>query len=452
MIKVTVLLIEDDENFNYVLTHFIQKNGFDVVSFLSTDEFLNKMGKITFDTAVLDINLGQITGFDVMKIIKRENQDIPCILITAYGNINDAVKAIREGAYDYIVKPFKEIELIHKIKNAIKSVQLEKENLILKDKISNYKIMDEIVGESEYIRKLMETVKNVAENDVNVFLSGPTGTGKEIVARAIHNMSSRASYHFIPINCASIPDNLLESELFGYLKGSFTGAVADRKGKFEIANEGTIFLDEISEMPIHLQAKLLRVVQEKEFEPIGSNKTVKLNSRFISASNKNVEEEITKGNFRQDLFYRLNIFPIRLLPLKEHMEDIPLLIQHFFKKHGFPGMNLTKECLKKLWDYDWPGNVRELENILSFARVNAKGTTIDIRHLPDKIINFSIEESKQEDADNKTLGETDRQLIIEALKVNRGNQTKTAQQLGVTRAVLIYKMKKLGITNTRDYK
>jgi len=284
----------------------------------------------------------------------------------------------------------------------------------------------------------------VAESDVNVFISGETGTGKELVAKAVHRNSSRAPFPFVPFNCAAIPENLLESELFGYVKGAFTGAVKDKKGKFELANRGTIFLDEITEMPFHLQAKLLRVIQEKEIEPVGSNKRIKIDVRFISSSNKDVEKEIGEEHFRQDLFYRLSIYPIDLLPLRERKEDIPLLFHHFAKKNQYNSIQFTEQALKKLMAYQWPGNIRELENVFHYAIVNSKKNTIEVDHLPGKIVDL-LEMKIDVSGKPKTLDHHEKKIIRHALKSNDNNQTKTAKQLGITRAVLIYKMKKLGI-------
>ena len=442
--KTTVVLIEDDKSLNYILTYFLEKNKFNVITFTDGEEANKKILKIEFDVAVIDVNLGEINGFEILKNIKKQKPGTQSIMITAYGNINDAVNAIKQGAYDYLVKPFKEIELVHHIKNALKSSELEKENILLKEQFSSYKIKDAIIGESRAIQELMKTIKDVAESDVNVFISGETGTGKELVAKAIHRNSSRASFPFVAFNCAAVPENLLESELFGYVKGAFTGANKDKKGKFELADKGVVFLDEITEMPYHLQAKLLRVIQEKEIEPLGSNKNVKINVRFISSTNKDVEKEIKEENFRLDLFFRLNIFPIHLVPLRERKEDIPLLIQHLAKKFKYGNIQITKQVLKKLMDYQWPGNIRELENVFHYAIVNSKKKAIDVSHLPEKIMSSARITIDTKDK-KRTLADYEREIISQALNNNNGNQTKTAGQLGITRAVLIYKMKKLGM-------
>ena len=441
--KPVVVLIEDDESLNYILTHFLEKNNFTVITFTDGIKANKKIFDAKFDIAVIDVNLGKVNGFEILKNIRKQKPEAQSIMITAYANINDAVSAIKLGAYDYLVKPFKEIELVHHIKNAIKSSQLEKENFLLKKELLSYKIQDEIIGESRVIKKLKETIKNVAESDVNVFISGETGTGKELAAKAIHRNSSRGSFPFVPFNCAAIPENLLESELFGYVKGAFTGAVKDKKGKFELADKGTIFLDEIADMPYHLQAKLLRVVQDKEIEPVGSNKKIKIDVRFISSTNKDIEKEINEKHFREDLFYRLSIYPIHLSPLRERKEDIPLLFQHFIKKNQYESIQITKLALKKLIGYPWPGNIRELENAFHYSIVNSKNDTIEESHLPEKI--FSASDIKIHTGSKRTLYDYEKEILKQALKNNKGNQTKTAEQLGITRAVLIYKMKKLGV-------
>lgn len=446
-----VLLLDDDTRINGVVSSFIRKNGFNVIPFTSPGEFMAQMNDIPYDIAILDVNLGATTGFNIMKLIKQTRPRLPCIIITAFGNMDEAIMAVRQGAYDYILKPFRETELINRLKNAVKYMRLESDSVPVNREIFIRNISGQLIGESGYIRKLTETIMNVAENDVNIFLTGPTGTGKEVVARALHNFSKRASGPFIPINCASIPDNLLESELFGYVKGAFSGAVSDRKGKFEMAHKGTVFLDEITEMPLHLQSKLLRVIQEKEFEPLGSDKTTKIDVRFVSASNINVEEAVKKGLFRQDLYYRLNIYPIKLIPLQEHKEDIPLLVRNFLAKKNLPAITVIKNCLKRLMEYNWPGNVRELESVLLYALVNAQGKSIALEHLPERIISFSSSAQGSGMDRRKTLNDSEREIIINALKTNKGNQTKTAGQLGITRAVLLYKIKKLGISRSSDY-
>ncbi len=442
--KPAVVLIEDDQSLNYILTHFLEKNNFNVTTFTDGVKASKKIFNTQFDVAVIDVNLGKINGFEILKNIKKQRPRAQSIMITAFGNINDAVSAIKLGAYDYLVKPFKEIELVHHIKNAIKSSNLEKENLLLKEELKSYKIQDEIIGKSRAIEKLNETIKDVAQSDVNVFISGETGTGKELTAKAIHRKSPRESFPFVAFNCAAIPENLLESELFGYVKGAFTGAVKDKKGKFELADKGTILLDEITEMPVHLQAKLLRVIQEKEIEPVGSNKKIKIDVRFISSTNKDIEKEIKEKRFREDLFYRLSIFPVQIPPLRDRKEDIPLLFEHFFKKNQYKPVQITKQALKKLMNFPWPGNVRELENVFHYSIVNSKKDKIDTVHLPEKIFSASdikINTGKK----TRTLYDYEKEILQKALKNNKNNQTKTAEQLGITRAVLIYKMKKLGI-------
>jgi two-component system NtrC family response regulator len=436
-----VVLIEDDESLNYILTHFLQKNKYEVESFTDGMMASQKIMKMDMDVAVIDVNLGQVNGLQILKNLKQIKPEVPVIMITAFGNINDAVMAIKQGAYDYLVKPFKEIELVQHIKNALKQKEMDM-SMDLSKSVKT-PAGDQIIGESQGIKDLLKTIMDVSESDVNVIISGETGTGKELVAKAIHANSQRKNDPFIAFNCAAIPENLLESELFGHMKGSFTGAIKDKKGKFELADKGTIFLDEITEMPVHLQAKLLRVVQEKEIEPVGSHEHRSIDVRFISATNKNIEQEIKEERFRQDLFFRLGIYPVEIPPLRARQDDIPLLISHFIEQQKL-NVKIAKSAMQKLKEYKWPGNIRELQNVLNYSAVNVDDGMIEVEHLPEKIFNTSDLELDLS-GKSRTLAEYEKEIIINALEGNKGNQTKTAKELGVTRAVLLYKMKKLGL-------
>jgi len=351
-------------------------------------------------------------------------------MITAYGNIEDAKFAIKTGAYDYLTKPVKEKELVLHINNALK-----------KDNFN--KLSYQLIGKSEPIKKIKQLIKDISDTDVSVLISGKTGTGKEVVAKLIHSTSNRKDNELITINCSAIPENLMESELFGFKKGSFTGANKDKKGKFLLADNGTIFLDEITEMSYNLQSKLLRVLQEQEIDPIGNEKNIKINVRVISATNKDIKQEIKNNKFREDLYYRLNVFPINLPLLKDRKEDIPLLINHFNKK-----LIISNNVMNIFMNYNWPGNIRELENIIKYLTIIVKDNIVTPEHLPEKIkYNNKVTSNGEKNIinENQTLPEIEKSKIIEILQKNKYNKSKTARDLDITRSVLLYKLQKYNI-------
>ena len=452
-----LLFVEDDAVLNEVFSRLLEKNGFIVDACLDGKTALKITESERYDAALVDVNLGDVSGFEILRSIKTHRPHIPVIMITAYSNVNDAVKAMKEGAYDYITKPIKEKEIVLMLNNAIASSHPERS--LPKETTAASALHDhiEIIGGSVEITNLKETIRKVASASINVFISGETGTGKELIARMIHSESEHSDRPFVAINCAAIPEALFESELFGHAKGAFTGAESDKKGKFEFAGFGSIFLDEISEMPQSLQAKLLRVVQEKEIEPLGTNKKIKMNARIIAASNRNITDEIARGRFREDLYYRLSAMPISVAPLRERRNDIPVLIQHFVKIFNLQYITVDPDAIEKMMEYHWPGNVRELQNALQYAAISCRDGRILLENLPDKIVHYVRNDNSGNDSRAPLQGtgvtmltDQDRTKIIDALKKNSGNQSVTAKNLGISRAQLLYRMKKLNIIYNLD--
>jgi len=399
-------------------------------------------GSKNYDLIITDLKMQGIDGLQVLKAVKESQPAAEVILMTAFASQQTAIEAMRLGAYDYLIKPFELDELSIRIQRIMQQKKLAAENLQLKEEVSSLH-MPNIIGKSEKMREVYKLINKVADSDVTVLLRGESGTGKELIAEAIHYKSYRSQNKFITVNCAAVPENLLESELFGYEKGAFTGAMQRKIGIFELAHNGTIFLDEIGDVPLGIQAKLLRLLQNKEIIRVGGSEKIVVDARVIAATNRNLEEMIEQGTFRSDLFYRINIFPLYLPALREHKEDIPEFIQHFLSKFGTKG--ITHQAKKVLMEYDWPGNVRELINILERAAIVAD-TTIDIEHLPSEIQLPGLRRNLDEipDAGIK-LDELEKRLIITAMKKAGGNKTRAAEYLGITRRRLYSMMERFGI-------
>jgi two-component system NtrC family response regulator len=389
--------------------------------------------------------------------IKAVSPDTPVILITAFGTVSDAVDAMKLGAADYVLKPVNPDELKLYVQRALEHQQLVVENRYLRDFADTTFRFENIVGASKKMRDIFDVSVQVSRRDSTVLLTGESGTGKELLAKALHQNSLRASKPFITVNCGAIPENLIESELFGHRKGSFTGALADRTGKFESANQGTVFLDEIGELPINLQVRLLRVIQEREIDKIGYPKPIPINVRIIAATNRNLRAQIEDGQFREDLFYRLSVVTIELPPLRERRDDIPLLLQHFLKKHceryQLPIPSPAEDALDVLTRYEWPGNVRELENAIESLVVLGKSDVIRSEDLPAHIRNarsrISAISLKLPD-EGISLEDIEKEIIVQALEKHQGNQTRTARYLNISRKTLIYRMEKFGLMPAAD--
>ena len=447
----TILIVEDEKNQREILQEFLESKGYETEGAESGEEALKKFESRIFDAILLDIKLPDTSGIDLLKKIRKINPQIPVIMTTAYSDVDLVIEAMKSGAFHYLVKPINLDELLIVISRAIKHLNLVKEIELLKEeKELFYPDVEGIVAESYEMKRVLATALKVAKSRASVLITGETGTGKELIARFIHRYSPRKDKPFIPVNVAAIPETLIESELFGHVKGAFTDAVKDRKGYFQMADGGTIFLDEIGELPLNLQPKLLRALQEGEFFPVGSSKPVKVDIRVIAATNKNLEEEVRKGNFREDLYYRLNVIHIHIKPLRERREDIPYLLDHFLKKfsqkEGKKIRGFTREAYEALIRYDYPGNVRELENIVERAVVMAQGDLITTDDLPVHLLSseFQVESNK-----NLSLPERleliEKSLILEALKKNNWVKTRAAKELGISERVLRYRMEKLGI-------
>jgi len=441
----TVLVVDDESGIRKSL-NLVLKDEYHVLLAATGKEAIDVCTQNTVDLILLDILLPDMNGVDLLERIKSLEPGIEVIMITAVKEVQTAVKAMKLGAYEYIVKPFAVDDVLNIIQRAFEKHDLLKEVNYLRQELRRYQSFEKIVGEDETMKRIFELISMISDSDGAVFIHGESGTGKELVARAIHNCSIRKNHPFVVINCATIPTNLMESEIFGHQKGAFTGATQTVMGKLEIADKGTVFLDDIDLLDINMQAKLLRVIQEKEFERLGSNKVNKVDVRFVAATNKDINEIITQGRFREDLFYRLSVFPINIPPLRKRKTDIPLLLEHFLacnaKNTGKPPKRFSKRAMNSLMRYNWPGNVRELENLVERTFTITKDAVI---HLKDISI-FHIGSSKMKDATLKeALSNFERQYIIEILDIVEGSRKKAAEMLGIHRNTLLVKMNDLGL-------
>jgi len=447
-----ILLIEDEKITRVTLTDALQKKGHTIVATATGKEGLEAFDRELFDVVITDLKLPSISGLEVLKQVKEKNPAVFVLVMTAYGTVKTAVEALKLGAYDYLTKPFSYEELLI-ILDKIRDYQtLVTENIRLKQAAARQK---QIIGNSPQIRKVLELVETVADSDYSIIIYGETGTGKELVAKAIHEASRRRAKPFVKINCAALSETLLESELFGHEKGAFTGAFKIKIGKFELADGGSIFLDEVDDIPLPMQVKLLRVLQEHQFERVGGEKTLSVDVRVIAASKVDLQEKVKDGSFRPDLFYRLNVVPIQLPPLREHKEDIPLLLEHFIQifdtNHKIAGT--TPELLKKIMAYNWPGNIRELENIVQQMIAFSKGGILDERDLPSQIssisrppTDFAIANGGAEPIDaEQLLEEFEKKLLLWALEKANSNKTRAAALLNLSRSTFRSKLQKYGL-------
>jgi DNA-binding NtrC family response regulator len=452
----TILVIEDKESMAEMLKETLESEGYVVISARDGVEGIRHLKEGKIDLVLTDLKLPKKGGIDILKASREENPLIPVIVMTAYGSVETAVAAMKEGAFDFITKPFDTDHLLMLIKRAIETHRLHTENILLKEEFASKLGFPRIVGKSEKIADVAQMVQKVATTKSTVLLLGESGTGKELFARAIHNLSHRRDYPFVPINCAAIPRDLLESELFGHEKGSFTGADVKKLGKFELADKGTIFLDEVGDMDLTIQSKLLRAIEAGEIERVGAVKAIVVDVRIVAASNKDLEKAAEDRKFREDLYYRLNVFPIRIPPLRERREDIPLLVDYFMNKYCLeiktPIKGVSKEALDMLMNYHWKGNVRELENAIERSVILCDGDTITPEHF---VLNRqSVFESAKrslslggtlEDVAKEALRIAETQKIVEVLKETRGNKSKAAEILHVSYKTLLTKIKEYGI-------
>ncbi|MDI6782683.1 MAG: sigma-54 dependent transcriptional regulator [bacterium] len=447
-----ILIVDDDASMLRVLEYVVKEEGYSAHTAKNAISALALIPEFQPDLIITDLQMPNMNGLELMQEVKKSYPGIVFVMLTAYGTVQTAVEAMKLGALEYLTKPFNRDELKALLAHAVKFKRLEEESRRFRQLVQTEYSFDSLIGKSLQISQLRDTLRLVAGTDSTVLISGETGTGKELVAKIIHYMSLRISEPFIAVNCAAIPETLIESELFGHVKGSFTGATSDRAGKFERADGGTIFLDEIGEMKKELQSKLLRVLEEKEIERVGGTRPIKLDVRVIAATNRNLENAIAAGEFRRDLYYRLNVVSLTLPPVREHQEDIPELIQHFFSSLDKPTSSVSAEAMELLLTYDYPGNVRELENIIESALLFSGGRVIEPQHLPEQVRERRLrlpDENLVEVSipqEGISLEAVEKSYLIAALKKTRGNQTAAAKLLGITRHTLIYRMEKYGIS------
>ncbi len=444
-----ILLADDDNSLRKVLLFKLRQKGFDVVAVEDGQKALNELKKSQYDLLLSDIRMPKVDGIELLEQSKLIQPDLKTILITAHASVPQAVEAVKLGAFDYITKPFDDEELFITIEKALRIKRLENENKQLKGKLKAHDYLNNFVGISKPFKNMMKLVDKIADTDATVLICGESGTGKEVIAKSIHYKSRRSAKEFIPINCAAIPKDLIESELFGHVRGAFTGAVRDKKGKFELADGGTLFLDEIGDLNIELQAKLLRVLQERVVEPVGSESKKEVDVRILAATNVNLKKRVSNGEFREDLYYRLNVIPIYIPRLSDRKEDIPILAKEFLIRFGKDNdISISSKLMDNLMSYTWPGNVRELENLIERMVILRRSDKLTEKDLPE---DFGITETTlpiketEEPKSYLSFHEAEKKLIIEALNKLAWNRTKAAKFLQIPRHVLIYRMKKYEI-------
>ena len=451
----TILIVDDEKNYLVVLEALLGPEGYEILTADNARDATRLIRDSDLDLVITDMKMPGTTGMELLEESKKTKPDLPIIMMTAYGTIEMAVEAMKKRAYDYITKPFQNEELKLTVKKALENYRLIKENRFLSEALSDRYRYGNIIGKSKAMLEIYDLISKVAQSRASVLITGASGTGKELIAKAIHYDSPRKDRPFISINCGALTETLLESELFGHEKGAFTGAVSMRKGRFELADGGTLFLDEVADMPPSLQVKLLRVLQEMEFERVGGTKTIQVDVRVLSASNRNIKEDVAEGHFREDLLYRLNVINIEVPSLRERTEDIRLLVNHFIEKYRQDEdknkIELSPGAWKALYSYSWPGNIRELENTVERAVVLNTDGLISLEDLPDEL------SGKQEEVDvdkfippdaplQKTLEQIEERLIRRALKQCDNIQAHAAEMLGITRSLIQHKMKKYNIT------
>ncbi|MEW6067783.1 MAG: sigma-54 dependent transcriptional regulator [Nitrospirota bacterium] len=449
--KGKILVVEDEKNMREVIKILLEEEGYEVTTASDGLEGLSYIDKDIFDLVITDLKMPHVDGFGLLKKTKEVAPDTIVIIITAFGTTETAIEAMKSGAYDYINKPFKidEIRLI--VRKAIEKKRLREELSLLREKVKTAYALENIIGKSPKMQELFTMIPKIAQSNSNVLIIGESGSGKELVANALHNLSNRRDKNFVTINCAAFPEGLLESELFGHMKGAFTGAVYNKQGLFEIADGGSVLLDEIVEMPINLQAKLLRVIENGTFRRVGGTSDIKVNVRIISSTNKDVKEEIAAGRFREDLFYRLNGVPINIPPLRDRIEDIPLLIEHFLRKTSAKPKKITPDAMKFLMDYFWKGNVRELENIVERLALLVDKDEVTPADLPAEIFEYARDKKYALDLTSKgvdldeVIGDIERRYLLKALEITNGVKTDAAKLLNLSFRSFRHRLQKYGI-------
>lgn len=463
-----VLVIDDEKNITFVIQAMLERAGFEAIVFNDSGDAIDAIGSEDFDLIVTDLYMPGPGGMEILEYCQKNHVQLPVVVITAYGTVESAVSALKRGAFDFITKPFDQTELLNVVQKAVSTYrQRQKEPIIFFSNPpasipsqgavdQNLSPISSMIGCSSQLQEIFKVIVKIANSPVTVLVWGESGTGKELVALEIHRCSNRASKPFVKINCAAIPATLIESELFGYEKGAFTGAVASKPGRFELAHEGTLFLDEVAEMPLEMQVKVLRILQEQEFERVGGVNTIKVDVRIITATNKDLEAEVKAGRFREDLYYRLNVVPIHLPPLRERRDDIDLLVRYFLmqfnqkSKKGVTG--LTPETLSILRSHSWPGNIRQLENVLERMILMCDGTVLTIDDLPEEFAGAYPDKTEStggapslKQIVRRQTQSLERNLIEKALEETNGNVTRAAEKLGLSRKGLQLKIKELGL-------
>lgn len=461
MAEEKILIVDDDPGSRGVVSGYLEMAGYEVFEAGSGKEALNALDSTYYDMLITDLKMPGMDGVSLLKAVNERQVETIGIIMTGFASIETAVQAMKAGSFDYITKPVNRDELLLTVKKGLEFKRLRKENLSLRKELKRKYSFEGIVGCSDEMQRVYSLIERVADSDSTVLVLGESGTGKELVARTIHYNSPRSDKPLIPINCGAIPESLLESELFGHEKGAFTGAYSARIGRFEMANGGTIFLDEIGDMSPALQVKILRVLQERQFERVGGTKTVKVDVRVITATNQDLEKAVAEKKFREDLYYRINVIPITMPPLRERIGDIQLLVNHFLeifsKKKGKKIEGITDEAMSFLINYQWPGNVRELENLMERLVILKREGVINVSDLPekfvpsgDKAVLNSIKIPEQGINLEALVNDFENKLILQALEKSGGVKSRAAQLLQINRTTLVEKMKKKGITAKQD--
>jgi DNA-binding NtrC family response regulator len=457
-----ILVVDDDEQFRGGLVSLLRDEGFTVSGASSGPAALLRISESQVDLILSDLVMEPMSGTQLLAQVKQKNPEIQMILMTGHGSIQNAVEAMREGAYDYLAKPFKNDELIIRIRRALQDKRKSKELERLREVVEKTFSFGNIVSQNDKMQQVFKLVRQVAETDATVLVLGETGTGKELIARAIHFNSARRDNPLITVNCSAIPEHLLESELFGHEKGAFTGANRLRIGKFEEAAGGTVFLDEIADLPLQVQTKLLRFLQEKQIDRIGMNAPIIVDTRVVAATNRNLHKMISDGTFREDLFYRLNVFPISMPPLRERLDDIPLLAEYFLKKHQLPGRppvtGISPSVIHEMMNYDWKGNVRELENLMKRAIIKTEGSTVIELDIPNRSGASPSEELRESPTTtpihykkylDQVLRDAEQKFLLRALKESKGNLNQAARMMEVDRKTIYRKIEEYDIDVTK---
>lgn len=448
-----LLIVDDDSTHRRMLETVLGADGYATVGAADGRQAVARVQAERYDLVLMDIRMTGMDGMTALDQIQQLDPELPIVMMTAFSSISTAVEAMKAGAYDYLTKPLDTDELKMLVAKALRHHSLEKENLFLKEQLGRRFDFANIIGRSRTVQQLLETVALVAPTEATVLIQGESGTGKELIANAIHQNSPRREHPMIKVNCAALPENLLESELFGHERGAFTGATASRKGRFQLAHRGTLFLDEIGEIPLVLQPKLLRVLQERTFEPVGGAKSIQVDTRIVTASNTDLQAAVKEGRFRQDLFYRINVVGITAPPLRERPDDIPLLADHFLKHYA--GKNrraikgFTPKAMELLMRHPWPGNVRQLENLVERSVILARGHSITVKELPkdfrEAAASAVLAASSMPQAKDRSLKSLEKETILRTLADTEGNRSRSARILGISRRTLQLKLKAYGV-------